>query len=268
MEKGFDRKQGIGGSDARMILAGRWHELWLEKTGRTEPVNLDDVFRVQLGKATEQFHRDWVVRREGLKLLPAPGTLRNERYPWAYAHIDALVQDAVGMRPLETKHSNSSANLRDSVDYYTGQLAHYAAVYGVERVSFSVIPGNDEPLYAVVEIAQAQIDELMQLEEAFWWHVTEDEAPERTGNDDAAALTKSIAATIKVNGFRKVDMQGNNEWADAAARFIAYREPAKLFDMAKEDLKSLVANDVAEASGHGLQIKRDKRGAMRITEVA
>ncbi len=35
----FDRKQGIGGSDATRLYEGSWHELWQEKTGATEPAD-------------------------------------------------------------------------------------------------------------------------------------------------------------------------------------------------------------------------------------
>jgi hypothetical protein len=51
----FDRTTGIGATDARLIMAGDWHQLWLEKTKRAQPPNLDDIFRVQLGKVTESF---------------------------------------------------------------------------------------------------------------------------------------------------------------------------------------------------------------------
>ena len=36
MKKDFDRKQGIGGSDATRIYQGNWYDLYLEKIGEKE----------------------------------------------------------------------------------------------------------------------------------------------------------------------------------------------------------------------------------------
>ena len=38
----MDRTLGIGGSDAKRIIEGDWHTLWLEKTKRVEPVDLSE----------------------------------------------------------------------------------------------------------------------------------------------------------------------------------------------------------------------------------
>jgi hypothetical protein len=42
MKEKFDRKQGIGGSDATRIYNGDWHDLYLEKIGEKEPDDLSD----------------------------------------------------------------------------------------------------------------------------------------------------------------------------------------------------------------------------------
>ena len=41
MKEKFDRKQGIGGSDATRLYNGDWHDLYLEKIGEKEP---DDLY--------------------------------------------------------------------------------------------------------------------------------------------------------------------------------------------------------------------------------
>ena len=59
MKKEFDRKQGIGGSDATRLYNGDWHDLYLEKIGEKEPDDLSDVLPVQMGIHTEDFNIDW-----------------------------------------------------------------------------------------------------------------------------------------------------------------------------------------------------------------
>ena len=49
----IERRKGLGGSDAAKIVAGDWHALWLDKTGRVEPEDLSAVWPVQLGVASQ-----------------------------------------------------------------------------------------------------------------------------------------------------------------------------------------------------------------------
>ena len=59
MKKDFDRKQGIGGSDATRIYQGNWYDLYLEKIGEKEPDDLSKVLPVQMGVHTEDFNIRW-----------------------------------------------------------------------------------------------------------------------------------------------------------------------------------------------------------------
>ena len=61
----MNRQGFIGGSDLYNIMQGNWHDLWLVKTGRKEPEDLSQVFRVQLGSFTEQFNIDWFCQDTG-----------------------------------------------------------------------------------------------------------------------------------------------------------------------------------------------------------
>ena len=61
-------------------------------------------------------------------------------------------------------------------------------------------------------------------------------------------------------------MTGSNAWANYAVQLQSNSTAKKLYDDAVANLKKLVEDDVAEAFGHGIKIKRDKRGALRISE--
>src|SRR5581483_5845197 len=69
------RREGIGGSDANIILSGepdRVIRLWQEKRGEVEPENLSAVLQVMLGSWTEAFNRQWYEQETG-ELVSAVG---------------------------------------------------------------------------------------------------------------------------------------------------------------------------------------------------
>jgi hypothetical protein len=135
---------------------------------------------VQLGKVTEEFHINWLAKRQSdrVSFVNAHGELRihDLANPWRYVTVDGW--DTDNEVPIEVKHSNSNANIRASADYYMAQLQHNLAVTQAEWLWFSVIPGNEEPMTVKVERDQEYIARLTELERQFWWHVTEDVEPE------------------------------------------------------------------------------------------
>src|SRR5215218_8597911 len=94
----INRNTGIGGSDAKKILDGDWHSLWLEKTGQKEPETLDHIFRVQLGKWTEPFHVDWFAKVTKFDVQPATAE-RHPHHQFMFAHFDAWVGTPVNRVP-------------------------------------------------------------------------------------------------------------------------------------------------------------------------
>ena len=67
--KSVNRRQFIGGSDARIIMSpddeAALIRLWKEKRGEAEPEDLSDNLVVQLGVATEALNRTWYERNTG-----------------------------------------------------------------------------------------------------------------------------------------------------------------------------------------------------------
>src|SRR5208337_5560412 len=63
-----DRRQFIGGSDARIIMSpdeSALIRLWKEKRGEAEAEDLSDNLIVQLGVVTEALNRNWYERNTG-----------------------------------------------------------------------------------------------------------------------------------------------------------------------------------------------------------
>jgi predicted phage-related endonuclease len=258
-----NRSAGIGGSDAKMIISGEWHKLWLLKTNREEQEDLSDVFPVQLGSYTESFHAEWFAKRTGFTLADPQPFYIHPTDEWMYAHLDYWIPQEGTF--VELKHSNGSATCRDKAEYYMPQMAHYAHVLGLDSCWFSVIPGNLEPDFGRVELNADYIANLVDLERAFWWHVVNDVAPDIIPTAKIAAVQKA-ASVNKIDGLRKYDFNGNNQWASLARECIDLKPAAQRFDVVTKELKAMTPEDSAETVGHGIVIKRDKAGRLRITE--
>jgi predicted phage-related endonuclease len=184
MKKEFDRKQGIGGSDATKLYNGEWHSLWLEKTGDAEPVDLSDVLPVQMGVHTEPFNIAWFEKQTGLKVTGRQETFFHKDYPHMYAHVDGLILgDDKAL--LECKHTNAFTNSKKQVDKYKAQIQHYLMVTGYPKLYFSAFYGNMK--YEALEItADTEFQEQLLNAEVLFWHfvTTKKEPPEHIGFDN------------------------------------------------------------------------------------
>jgi hypothetical protein len=258
-----DRHLGIGASDANRIVKSDWLALYREKVGETEPEDLSCVFRVQLGIQTERFHLDWLGQHYATGPIDdVPDRKHYLGSPWIYCHLDGWAGNHDTF--IEVKHSNGRATAREAAIYYMAQLQHQMMIMDRSWCWFSVIPGNDDPQLVRVDADADYQAQLLQMEQSFWWHVTNKVPPEITPTGTQAELQR-VGAGIPIDGLKPYDMTGSNEWASLAADYKNNFDAARTFEEAKTTLKGMVPADASECSGHGLTIKRDKRGSLRFS---
>lgn len=270
-----ERPKTLGGSDAQRIARGEWLALWMEKTGRAEPVDLSENFQVQLGIYTEPFHLNWIKRvgrftemmmspkDNPFVYTPATRHTPGLDVPIAdlgFLHVtpDAVLAGPTYDVPVEVKHSNGRNSFLDAVEYYSPQLQHAMFVMGAPRVLFSVICGNADPSFGFVEYDEAYATELIKLELKFWDFIERDEAPPSLPGAMPVELPAPAALRI-------VDMAGNNAWAAIADMLKKEKPYADDFERHKGELKELMPADARVAHGYGAKLSRDKRGAIRLT---
>lgn len=258
VEEVASRREGIGGSDANVILSGnpeRVRTLWLEKRGEAEPADLSDHLPAMLGCWTEPFNRLWFEKIAGRSVTGIGKVVHCSRYDWRRCTLDGLVEPGA---VWEAKHSNAFASSDEVVERYMPQLQHNMAVTGCERAYLSVLFGNHK--YELIEIAADWLYqlELLEAESQFWECVT-------SGSEPVAPVPP---APPKPVGVREVCLQGSNAWAAAAADWLDNREAAKLHASAVKALKGLVEEDVSRAFGHGIEARRSRSGAITIREIA
>jgi predicted phage-related endonuclease len=266
-----DRTKFIGGTDARVIAEGTgWHQLYLEKTGQAQRPDLSHVWKPRLGLETEKLHAWWHQQSENVTLADPFGDKPVTRASLPAHH--ACTIDRVVMVPdmtetlLEMKHTSERLHLRDRATYYMAQLQWQLHVCDLPSLRFSIIRGNNEPEWGLVERDQAYIDKLIEQVDAFWWHVTEGVAPDPDPEPKAASRAlKAAAAQVPLNGFRPYDMTGNNEFADAAATFIRDKVGAESLKDSEKAIRAMIPADAETVTGYGVTFKRDARGAYRCT---
>jgi predicted phage-related endonuclease len=246
-----NRLTGIGGSDAKRIMAGDWHALWMEKTGRAEGDDLSNILPVQMGSFTEPFNLAWFERQTGWTVSTDN---REQRHPY-YECMRCEIDGWANGNPVEAKHINQNTSEERLISNYYPQLQHQLVITNKDVVYLSALFGNVRWAYFEVARDDDYIATLIERETAFWKHVTEDTPPV-----DPEAEVVNIA----LDDMREVDMQGNNEWAMNAGAWVDHEEGKRTFDAATRGIKELIEADVKMAHGHGIIARKSKSGAITI----
>jgi len=250
-----DRRQFIGGSDARIIMGSdetRLLRLWREKLGEVEPEDLSQDLIVQLGSITEDLNRTWYERNTGNAVEDIQQRVRHPIHKWMVATLDGRVQQTGAV--FEAKFMlpwNFSEEA--AAEKHMAQLQHNMWVTNARSAVLSIITGggkwvevrvNGDPLYQHL---------LLTAERKFWRCVQNGEPPRLFGLEPPRPRLEAV---------RIVDMGSSNSWAECAGIYRRTRAAHEEHEAAKADLKRLVPEDAREAAGHGLRAKRSKSGAI------
>jgi hypothetical protein len=251
----------IGGSDLYSIMRGDWHELWKVKVGMKEADNLDHIFKVQLGSYTEQFNIDWFCRDTGHDASQQQQELKRviSGVPFK-GMVDAFVTSEEGaVSILECKHTSSNRSMSDMLETYMPQIQLYMALSHHDQAYLSVIFGNDIE-YCAVGYDEDYFTTVVERCQQFWQLVTSKTEP--TGEE---AEWKIDWSSVKIDGLKSRDANDDNYFMSLAHDYVFTNAQAKQHDIVKKELRSLIADDEREVFCDLLTIKRDKRGACRIT---
>ena len=225
-----------------------WRELCGDPSYEEE--NLDDVWAVQLGVATEQLNLDWYEK------LRNPITRRGHviihpDYGWAAATLDGFDSTLPG--PIEVKHVSGFEKYETVLARYMPQLTWQMECTDTHKCAFSVIQGARQPFVDVIEYDRLYAIELMSRAKKLMEHVWSMTPP----------VEMEPVEYTKPSRLREYDMAGNNHWASYAKDFIDHQSAAKLFKDAEAKLKEMTPNDGSLARGYGVVVRRDR--ALRLS---
>jgi predicted phage-related endonuclease len=250
-----DRRNFIGGSDARIIL-GKDEKallrLWREKRGEEAPPNLSSVLIVQLGLVTEDLNRRWYELNSGHKISDVQRHAIHCTMPWMAATLDGLVKETGAV--FEAKFMLPwSFSEEGAAEKHMAQLQHNMLVVGSKKSVLSIINGGGKWIELSIEADPIYQTILIAAEKAFWRAVKTGETP---------ALFDCEPPKPRIEAVRIVDMNASNSWAEFAGLFCETRGAHADHERAKTELKALMPEDAKEAMGHGIRAKRSKSGAV------
>ena len=256
-ERRAERMTRIGGSDVGKITSGLWLELFLEKTGRSEPEDLTWVLPVQIGVVTEELNLRFFEHATGHQVFGRGEVYIYPGRQYIGVTIDGLTMIEGKPAVVECKHVNAFSKIEEIERRYYGQCAHSMLCTGASVAFLSVIIGTQR--HEIIEIHRSEdyLAQLLELETAFWSYVERDEPPPQQ---------EPLVTPARPDALRIVDMTGNNLWASLAGDWLASLAQAQVCERAARALRRLVEPDVAEATGAGISIKRSRDGKLLLRE--
>lgn len=256
----MERKGFIGGSDLYNIMRGNWHDLWLVKTGRKEPDDLSGLFNVQLGVHTEAFNLEWLTKQTGYNHRQVVTKLKIISDVPYQARPDAIAWDSTNnsIAIIECKHTGGHKRMSDILSAYLPQVHLYMRVMDIHQTIFSVIFGNRWE-HCVVDYDHEYWMKVSTQAHAFWQHVVKDEEPE------SYEAEKIDWSAVKIDGLVCRDASQDNQFVNLAHEFVNTSQNMKQHEAVKKELRSMINDNEREVFCDLLTIKRDKRGACRIT---
>jgi predicted phage-related endonuclease len=253
--KPADRREFIGGSDARIVMGddeAALLRLWREKRGEVEPEDLSGNLIVQLGLATENLNRLWYERNTGQIIECVQHRLRHPVLRWMGATLDGMV--AASGAVFEAKFMLPwSFSEEGAAEKHMAQLQHNMWVTNAKAAALSIITGGGKWVEIAITADPLYQHLLLTAEKKFWRCVESGEPPRLFGVEPP----RPRIAAVHV-----VDMSSSNAWAEIAGVFCRTRSAFLEHENAKAELKGLMPEDAKEAIGHGIRAKRSKSGAV------
>ena len=253
--KSADRREFIGGSDARIVMGddeAALLRLWREKRGEAAPEDLSGNLIVQLGLATEDLNRIWYMGNTGQTIECVQHRLRHPVLRWMGATLDGMVAGSGAV--FEAKFMLPwSFSEEAAAEKHMAQLQHNMWVTNAKAAALSIITGGGKWVEIAIVADSLYQHLLLTAEKKFWRCVESGEPPRLFGVEPPRPRIAAV---------RSVDMSSSNAWAEMAGVFCRTRSAFVEHESAKAELKGLMPEDAKEATGHGIRAKRSKSGAV------
>lgn len=190
-----ERKTGIGGSDAAVILGLSKYKTPLqlaeEKLGAVEPFSGNRF--TEAGNRLEDVIAHWYADTTHEKIARVNKTLRQKDHPYIMAHVDRRVLNR--FRVLECKSADKwtmeqwGEEGSDEVpDAYFIQVQHYLMFPSfIDGDLAALIGGNDFRIYRIKPDEELQ-DMILRAEIEFWETIKRGDLPQPVNQDDTKRL--------------------------------------------------------------------------------
>jgi predicted phage-related endonuclease len=266
------RRKFVGGSDAGEVMTGDWGRLWRVKTGREQPEDLSDILAVQMGSFTEDLNAFWYTKQTG-RPVENRGQFIAGLYmslysdgigdcPFMAANLDGVTTTSKGHPAYwDAKHVGRLDEA--TVLRYTPQMVHCCTILGFDWWVLSVFIGNSK-----WELVEQEVDPIYQAtliarEREFWGYVERDEEPPEQSAPVLAPKPQPKLRTVQLED------QWRDEWPNWGTRmvelfgtFAGTYAAATAHAIAREDIKTLLPDDVGLVTRGNIKISRTRAGAV------
>lgn len=190
------RSKGIGGSDAGIILGLNKYrtkfELWLEKTGQVEPVELDNE-AIYWGNEMEDVVAKEFEKRTEKKVRRVNYMFSHPEHHFIKANLDRVVVGESALLECKTASAFLAKEWEgeEVPDTYLVQVQHYLGVTGKEVGYIAVLVGGNKFIWKEIKRDEELISIIFEAEKHFWeFHVLGGNAPELDGSSAAEQYLK------------------------------------------------------------------------------
>lgn len=265
------RRNGIGSSDAAAAVGlcpyKSQLELWMEKTGRTPP---EDVQPGQddpryWGTLLEPMVATAYQERTGHKVRKLNAVLQHPTFTFMLANIDREIVGVPGVQVLECKTAGEfgSRLWKDGVpEYIQLQVQHQLAVTGKAAADVAVLLCGQQLEIHRIERDDEVIARLVVLETRFWEYVEKDIQPPADGSESAAKALRKLYP----GNDSQLDFTRDADLGRAFDDLAKLKDELEAMEDEAESLKQVIQQAMGDASkavfAHGeVTFKRAKDSA-------
>ncbi|KQL17654.1 YqaJ viral recombinase family protein [Cytobacillus solani] len=244
-----ERAKGIGGSDAGIILGLNKYrtafELWLEKTGQVDPIEIDNE-AIYWGNEMENVVAKEFEKRTGKKVRKTNFMYSHPKHEFIKANVDRLIVGESAVLECKT----ASAYLAKEWEgeeipaTYLVQIQHYLGVTGKEKGYIAVLIGGNRFVWKEVERDEELIEMIFDAEFRFWkYHVQQGHAPELDGSSAAEQYLKEKYAQAEKD--KEIVLPGN--YKDMIIQYEKIKDDEKLIKTAKTEIENKLKSELKDA---------------------
>ncbi|MEC3772233.1 YqaJ viral recombinase family nuclease [Bacillus velezensis] len=247
----LERRKGIGGSDASVILGiNKWQtpfELWLDKTGQV-PVSESGSEAAYFGSLLEDIVAKEFEVRSGKKVRRKKSMLKHPEYDFILANVDRMI---VGEKAILECKTTSAYNLKEwedneIPDSYIVQVQHYLGVLGPEykKAYFAVLIGGNKFVWKEIERDDELIAMIFQAEVEFWNEkVLGGKAPVLDGSSAAEEYLKQRYSEAEDG--KVVDLTSANK--TRIQQYLQLKEQINELTLQAKELENQIKHEMKEA---------------------
>ncbi|TNU61828.1 hypothetical protein FH505_18400 [Bacillus velezensis] len=247
----LERRKGIGGSDASVVLGlNKWRtafELWLDKTGQV-PVSESASEAAYFGSILEDIVAKEFEVRSGKKVRRKKSMLKHPEYDFILANVDRMI---VGEKAILECKTTSEYNLKEwendeiPADYIV-QVQHYLGVLGPEykKAYFAVLIGGNKFVWKEIERDDELIEMIFTAEVEFWnTSVLGGVAPALDGSSAAEEYLKKRYAETESN--KVIDLTAVNH--ERIKQYLQLKESIAELQLQAKELENQIKHEMKEA---------------------